>query len=187
MNDDALRSVVTGYTREAGVRNLERKISALCRHVAVLVAEQLPEPLIISAEEPATDNENESVKEAKKSAQVPIFEDAATLLEGIEPTLVDRSFIESVLGPVAFESEAKLRVTKPGVATGMAWTQVGGELLFIEATQMPGSGRLILTGKLGDVMRESCMAALSWLKSNVGTLFAPLLSSRRRVEYKEQP
>ena len=70
------------------------------------------------------------------------------------------------------ETQAKLRVTRPGVATGMAWTQVGGELLFIEATQMPGSGRLILTGKLGEVMRESCQASLSWLKSNVGTIFA---------------
>ena len=117
----------------------------------------------------------------EENSDIALAEDnTAYFMERVNSTLVDKAFIESVLGPVAFESEAKLRVTKPGVATGMAWTQVGGELLFIEATQMPGSGRLILTGKLGDVMRESCMAALSWLKSNVGTLFAPLLSSRRQ-------
>jgi ATP-dependent Lon protease len=88
------------------------------------------------------------------------------LLQNIKPTTVDQDFIIDVLGPNIFESEAKLRVTKPGVATGMAWTQVGGELLFIEATQMPGNGRLQITGNVKDVMRESCQASLSWLKSN---------------------
>ncbi len=187
VKEDALRALVTGYTREAGVRNLERKLSALCRRVAVLVAKQLPEPSeASSSSSPTVSVAEKQNREAltENSDVLLVGDNTAYFMEDIDPTLVDKTFIESVLGPVAFESEAKLRVTKPGVATGMAWTQVGGELLFIEATQMPGSGRLILTGKLGDVMRESCMAALSWLKSNVGTLFAPLLSSRRQSSLK---
>ena len=200
MQNDAIHALITGYTREAGVRNLERKISALCRRVAVLVAKQLPEPVLASHEKSEPDlrtgtkknsideNKTNNTDDADSRRGISLVEENTafftTSLRDIDPTEVDKNFIESVLGPIAFESEAKLRVTKPGVATGMAWTQVGGELLFIEATQMPGRGRLILTGKLGEVMRESCQAALSWLKSNVGTLFAPLISSRRRENLK---
>jgi ATP-dependent Lon protease len=177
ISDDSLRTIITGYTREAGVRTLERQISALCRRIAVMVAKQLPS---LSTSD---DNGNEQ-EEGKVDSRTQEEEDhtAYLLLQNIKPTTVDQDFIIDVLGPNIFESEAKLRVTKPGVATGMAWTQVGGELLFIEATQMPGNGRLQITGNVKDVMRESCQASLSWLKSNAGTLFASLFESSKKDE-----
>lgn len=134
-SDETLRLVVNGYTREAGVRSLERQLSALCRRVAVMVAKQLPplssnSPLSSdssdSSDSPTIDTETRSTP----SSTLSIFQNIGTIV-------VDAPFVQDVLGPVSFESEAKLRVTKPGVATGMAWTSVGGELLFIEATQMP--------------------------------------------------
>ena len=120
-----LRAVVRGYTREAGVRNLEREIGSLCRHVAVGIAEKRLTKLSIGPDE-----------------------------------------VLEILGAPRFENEVAARICLPGVATGLAWTPVGGELLFIEATRFPGKGQLILTGQLGDVMRESAMAALALVKSN---------------------
>jgi ATP-dependent Lon protease len=120
----ALREIIRSHTREAGVRNLEREIGAICRHVAVQVA--------------AGDDGKRSIGPAD---------------------------VVEILGAPRFENEAAARTCVPGVATGLAWTPVGGDLLFIEATQMPGKGQLILTGQLGDVMRESAMAALSLIKS----------------------
>jgi ATP-dependent Lon protease len=84
----------------------------------------------------------------------------------------DRLF-EAILGPVRFEYEVAMRAAVPGVATGLAWTPVGGDILFIEAAKTPGSGRLILTGQLGEVMRESAQAALSLAKSEIGHLGLP--------------
>ncbi len=121
----ALKTIISGYTREAGVRELERKIAAVCRAVALAVA--------------SGDTETVSVKP----------KDLATYL-----------------GPKRYEHEVADRTSIPGVATGMAWTPTGGEILFIEATSMKGSGKLILTGKLGDVMKESAQAALSYLHAN---------------------
>src|SRR5678815_5272086 len=114
------------YTREAGVRNLERQIGAVLRNVAVRIAEG-------------------KVTSAKIDAE-----------EGRE-----------ILGAARFESEVAMRVSVPGVATGLAWTPVGGDILFIEATRIPGSGKLILTGQLGDVMKESAQAALSLVKAQL--------------------
>jgi ATP-dependent Lon protease len=125
----ALRKIITGYTREAGLRNLEREIATICRGVATKIAE----------------------KKIKKS--VIKLEDAA-----------------EYLGPVKFTSEAKARMTTPGVAMGLAWTPVGGDLLFIEATSMKGSKGLTLTGQLGDVMKESASAALSFIRSHAKQL-----------------
>jgi len=184
--DDSLKHVVTGYTREAGVRTLERQISALCRRVAVLVAKQLP-PLERTTTTTTTDTNQDNVAQTQNNtADTRAYE----MLKEMEPYVVDDAFVSDVLGPNIFESEAKLRVTMPGVATGMAWTQVGGELLFIEATQMPGSGRLMITGNVRDVMRESCQAALSWLKSNAGILFSDMFrgprgSTKTSVEEEE--
>lgn len=112
------------YTREAGVRNLEREIGSVLRHAAMQVAEG-------------------------KAGHVSI--DAADL--------------GATLGPRRFENEVALRTSLPGVATGLAWTPVGGDILFIEASKVPGSGRLILTGQLGDVMKESAQAALTLAKT----------------------
>ena len=128
----AVKRIISGYTREAGLRNLEREIASICRGVAAGIAE-------------------------KKVASV------AIKVENIS----------EYLGPVRLISEAKARTSIPGVATGLAWTQAGGELLFIEATSMKGSKGLTLTGQLGDVMKESATAALSFIRSNADTIGIP--------------
>ena len=122
--DDALRAIIEHYTREAGVRSLEREIGRVLRQAAMRVAEGESGPIAISA---------------------------ADLL--------------GILGPAPFEDEVAMRTSVPGVATGLAWTPVGGDILFIEATATPGGGRLILTGQLGEVMKESAQAALSIVKN----------------------
>jgi ATP-dependent Lon protease len=130
ITDDAIFEVVDSYTREAGVRNLEREIGSVCRAVAVKVAEGQ-----------AKDHEVVGPKE-----------------------------VEDILGPKKYVSEVAERVGEPGVATGLAWTAVGGDILFIEATQMPGKGKLTLTGQLGDVMKESVTAALSFVRGRAAAL-----------------
>jgi ATP-dependent Lon protease len=124
MTDDAIRAIVQHYTREAGVRSLEREIGRVLRQSAMRVAEG---------------------------------ESGAITISG--------SDLLSILGPPPFENEVAMRTSVPGVATGLAWTPVGGDILFIEATATPGGGRLILTGQLGDVMKESAQAALSIVKN----------------------
>ncbi|WP_109477211.1 endopeptidase La [Paraburkholderia sp. C35] len=139
LTDDALRSIIRDYTREAGVRSLERQIGAVFRHVALRVAE-----------DPATH-------------------------EKIEP---DK--LPAVLGHRRFESEMAMRTSMPGVVTGLAWTPVGGDLLFIEASSTPGGGRLVLTGQLGDVMKESAQAALTLVKSHCDALHIDCTSFDKR-------
>jgi ATP-dependent Lon protease len=129
ITDDAIAAIIRDYTREAGVRNLEREIGSVCRHVAVRIAE------------------GESGKMA-----------------------IGASDIAAILGPRRFEAELAMRTSVPGVATGLAWTPVGGDILFVEATRMPGSGKLILTGQLGEVMKESAQAALSLVKARSAEL-----------------
>ena len=121
---DALLKIARDYTREAGVRNLEREIGSVLRNVAVRIAEGKVSRDTIEADE-----------------------------------------VVEILGAPRFENEIAMRVSVPGVATGLAWTPVGGDILFIEATRIPGAGRLILTGQLGDVMKESAQAALSLVKA----------------------
>jgi ATP-dependent Lon protease len=123
---DALRQVIRGYTREAGVRNLEREIGSLCRKVARRRAE----------------GDETSIE--------------------INPDVV----IELLGAPKFLDEEMEQRTKDPGVAIGLAWTSVGGEVLFVEASRMAGTGSLTLTGQLGDVMKESARAALSWLRSH---------------------
>jgi ATP-dependent Lon protease len=127
-SDKALREVIRNYTREAGVRNLEREIGTVCRKVAREVAESA-----------------NGARPAKKSS-------------------ISEPRVRELLGRPRFHSEAKRRTRQPGVATGLAWTPVGGDVLFIEATSYPGKGRLTITGQLGDVMRESAQAALSYVR-----------------------
>lgn len=124
VTDEALAEIIRHYTREAGVRNLERNIGSICRHVATRIVE----------------GKRRSVKVQPKQ-------------------------VREILGPHRFESEIAARTCVPGVATGLAWTPVGGEILFIEATSMPGSGGLTLTGQLGDVMKESARTAMSLVES----------------------
>ncbi|MFN3744894.1 MAG: endopeptidase La [Hyphomicrobiaceae bacterium] len=124
ITDAALRDIIQNYTREAGVRSLEREIGKALRHAAVRIAEGQSGPIRI-----------------------------------------DSGDLHAILGPAQFESDVAMRTSVPGVATGLAWTPAGGDILFIEATRIPGTGGLILTGQLGEVMRESAQAALSIVKN----------------------
>ena len=129
ISDDALTAIIEDYTREAGVRNLEREIGRVFRNVAVRIAEG--------------------------SAQ---------------QVSIGRADLAALLGPGKFEPEVAMRTGVPGVATGLAWTPVGGDILFVEAARIPGTGKLILTGQLGDVMKESAQAALSLIKARASSL-----------------
>ncbi|MDR3465152.1 MAG: endopeptidase La [Xanthobacteraceae bacterium] len=129
VSDDALRAVIRSYTREAGVRNLEREIGKVLRHAAVRIAEGQATAIAVGADD-----------------------------------------LAAILGAPPFENEVAMRLSVPGVATGLAWTPMGGDILFIEATRSAGSGKLILTGQLGDVMRESAQAALSVVKNSAASL-----------------
>jgi len=129
IGDDALVRLISGYTRESGVRNLEREIGSLLRHVAMQLAEGTLAPIHIAEAD-----------------------------------------LDDILGPARFESEVKLRTGVPGVATGLAWTPVGGDILFVEASRIPGHDKLILTGQLGDVMKESAQAAMTLAKSRLDQL-----------------
>ncbi len=124
VTDAAIRGIIADYTREAGVRNLEREIGAVLRHAAMQIAEG-----------------------------------------GAQVVTVDAADLAAILGARKFENEVALRTSLPGVATGLAWTPVGGDILFIEASKVPGTGKLILTGQLGDVMKESAQAALTLAKT----------------------
>ncbi len=132
LDDTALNLIIDGYTREAGVRNLEREIGAVFRNVAVRVAEGTIRHVTIDADE-----------------------------------------VSTILGPPRFDADVAQHASMPGVATGLAWTPVGGDILFIETSRMPGNGKLILTGQLGDVMKESAQAALSLLKTRAAGLGIP--------------
>lgn len=125
INQAAVKRIITGYTREAGLRNLEREIASVCRGVAAKVAEGKAKQLTINAKN-----------------------------------------LGEYLGPDRVSPDSKVRVSTPGVAMGLAWTPYGGELLFIEATAMPGKRGLTLTGQLGEVMKESVQAALSFIRAN---------------------
>jgi ATP-dependent Lon protease len=130
--DDALRRIALEYTREAGVRNLEREIANICRGVARKVAEGA---------------------------------------QGL--TVVDAESVPSYLGPIKFFSEVAERTSEPGVATGLAWTPTGGDILFVEATRMKGRKGFSLTGQLGEVMKESAQAALSYVRAKAKALEIP--------------
>jgi ATP-dependent Lon protease len=125
---EAIADIIKYYTREAGVRSLEREIGRVLRHAAVQIAEGKAEQVKIGPAE-----------------------------------------VTEILGAPRFENEVAMRTSSPGVATGLAWTPVGGDILFIEAARTPGNGKLILTGQLGDVMKESAQAALSLVKSHAAT------------------
>jgi ATP-dependent Lon protease len=122
--EDTLRGIIKDYTREAGVRNLEREIANVCRKVAEAVAEKKSTPITVKPEE-----------------------------------------LRDYLGRPKFFAETSIMIDRPGVVTGLAWTPTGGDILFVEASQMPGNKQLLLTGQLGDVMKESAQAALSYVRS----------------------
>lgn len=129
IEDDAIRAIISDYTREAGIRNLEREIAHICRKAAKDIASGEKKSVTVSADQ-----------------------------------------LHNLLGPIKFFSEAAERTSEAGVATGLAWTQAGGDILFIEATLMPGTGKLLLTGQLGDVMKESAQAAMSYIRAKLTKL-----------------
>ncbi|MES2206893.1 MAG: endopeptidase La [Pseudomonadota bacterium] len=129
LSEEALQTIIHSYTREAGVRQLEREIGHCMRYVAMKIAD-----------------------------------------ETLQETTLLPSDLQEILGPSKFESEMALRTSLPGVATGLAWTPTGGDILFIEAASTAGTGKLILTGQLGDVMKESAQAALTLVKSKTAQL-----------------
>jgi ATP-dependent Lon protease len=129
VEDDAVQAVIHSYTREAGLRNLERELGAICRGVARQVVEGQIESIVVT------------------EASLPQY-----------------------LGPIKFFSEVAERSAQPGVVTGLAWTPVGGDVLFVEATKMKGHEKLILTGQLGNVMKESAEIALSYVRSQANKL-----------------
>jgi ATP-dependent Lon protease len=129
---EAIAAIIDGYTREAGVRNLEREIGALLRHAAMRITEGTAAEVHIGPED-----------------------------------------LHAILGAPKFEGEIKMRTSVPGVATGLAWTPVGGDILFVEASRVPGKGQLILTGQLGEVMKESAQAAVTLAKGRLERLGAP--------------
>jgi ATP-dependent Lon protease len=129
ISEEALRRVIVDYTREAGVRSLERQIGALLRNAAVSIASGGAQSVSIGADD-----------------------------------------VARILGAARFESDVALRTSIPGVATGLAWTPAGGDILFIESSRVRGTGKLILTGQLGDVMKESAQAAVTWVKSQADRL-----------------
>uniref|UniRef100_A0A7N8YMP8 Lon protease homolog n=1 Tax=Mastacembelus armatus TaxID=205130 RepID=A0A7N8YMP8_9TELE len=144
------------YTREAGVRSLERKIGAICRAVAVKVAEghRVPRSDASTPESPAKQGSKSQEDIGNKAAPPEM------------PIVIDHTALKDILGPPVFEMEVSERLTLPGVALGLAWTPLGGEIMFVEASRMEGEGQLTLTGQLGDVMKESAHLAISWLRAN---------------------
>ena len=146
ITDAAIHAIIGEYTREAGVRNLEREIGSVFRHAAMRIAEGTATDVQIDAN------------------------DLQSICTSVADVQIDANDLQSILGPSRFESELAMRTSLPGVATGLAWTPVGGDILFIEASRIPGNGKLILTGQLGDVMKESAQAALTVLKAHSAQL-----------------
>ena len=150
IEDDALRRVVAEYTREAGVRSLERQIGAIARKIAARVATTQPKA--------SEDGSTAAADPTETTAQ-----DA--------PVVVRAADVPEYLGPPRFHPEVSFRVSRPGVATGVAWTEAGGDVLFVEASLLPsGHHELILTGQLGSVMQESARAAVSHIRAAADTL-----------------
>ncbi|XP_019326919.1 PREDICTED: lon protease homolog 2, peroxisomal [Aptenodytes forsteri] len=157
--------IITRYTREAGVRSLDRKLGAICRAVAVKVVEgQHKETKPDRAEVGEGEDCKEHVTEDTKTESISDTADLALPPE--MPILIDFHALKDILGPPMYEMEVSERLSQPGVAIGLAWTPLGGEIMFVEASRMDGEGQLTLTGQLGDVMKESAHLAISWLRSN---------------------
>uniref|UniRef100_A0A8C2Q0U6 Lon protease homolog 2, peroxisomal n=1 Tax=Cyprinus carpio TaxID=7962 RepID=A0A8C2Q0U6_CYPCA len=156
---DTTKDIISKYTREAGVRSLERKIGAICRAVAVKVAEGHK---VSRAESPAEQHHGPPEGWRRE-------EGSGITAPPEMPIVIDPIALKDILGPPVFEMEVSERLTLPGVAIGLAWTPMGGEIMFVEASRMEGEGQLTLTGQLGDVMKESAHLAISWLRSNAKT------------------
>ena len=190
-DDDALRKIVHDYTREAGVRNLEREIGKICRKVAANIAAmqpywvQPPLPLGLDDSQPQQGFvEDQSVTAEDlpangqsgdgKDAGVPLPQLTAVAEAPFSPVHITPDALVEYLGKRRFQREEIAdRTSMPGVAVGLSWTMTGGEILFFEATKMPGKKGFVLTGQLGDIMKESAQAALSYVRSRAAELNIP--------------
>ncbi|KAK2410146.1 lon protease protein 2, peroxisomal [Trifolium repens] len=170
-----VKLIIQRYTREAGVRNLERNLAALARAAAVRVVEQefplnkrmqgISAPLLENRLADGTEVEMDLIPMSVNSQDISNTFRIASLL------VVDEAMLEKVLGPPRFDdSEAAERVASPGVSVGLVWTAFGGEVQFVEATEMVGKGELHLTGQLGDVIKESAQIALTWVRARATDL-----------------
>ena len=190
-DDDALRKIVHDYTREAGVRNLEREIGKICRKVAANIAAmqpywvQPPLPLGLDDSQPqqgyledqAVNGEGHSANGQSgvaKDAAAPLPQLTAVAEAPFSPVHIKPDSLVEYLGKRRFQREEIAdRTSMPGVAVGLSWTMTGGEILFFEATKMPGKKGFVLTGQLGEVMKESAQAALSYVRSRAAELNIP--------------
>ncbi|CAI7747033.1 unnamed protein product [Closterium sp. NIES-54] len=206
ISDHAVEVLISRYTREAGVRNLSRLLAALARHAAVQVAQSnrcirvarevsgtLLAPGIAPAGAPSSAATSDTtdplaaaaaVGDAKAELEMEVEaigmegKEVAAVMADSDPIEVTEEMLEKVLGPPKFDGrEAAERVATPGVAVGLVWTAVGGEVQFVEATDMVGKGELHLTGQLGDVIKESAQIALTWVRARAAELFPPPLTS----------
>ncbi|KAK7081012.1 Lon protease-like protein 2, partial [Halocaridina rubra] len=188
MPQDIIANIVGEYTREAGVRALERKIGSVCRAIAVQVAETRTEDHGTKTEESNVimpevedgglqktadiqklENDDSSPEDEQQVASVPAqpLMNQTSLREHLElPITIDAKMVHDILGPPIFQSGLAGRVSVPGVAVGLAWTPVGGEVMVVEASRSKGDSNLTLTGQLGSVMQESAKIALSWVRQH---------------------
>lgn len=178
--DKGLQSLISGYTREAGVRNLEREVGNVCRKVTRKVVAALPdnetEKRALDAPIEIVDDEPEAVVVAsvkpKKKSKKAAAEEVVSVAAGPKVVITEEE-VTSLLGPIKFRDTKADKKNEVGAATGLAWTEVGGQILTIEVTTMEGRGKLTITGKLGDVMQESAQAAMSYVRSRAHLLGLP--------------
>ena len=179
--DDGLRTLISGYTREAGVRNLEREVGNVCRKVTrqVVAAQGDPEggekraldaPIEIIDDEPASVEAEAPVEKPGKRKKKAKTEAVAADVPPAQLTVVGAAEVEKLLGPLKFRDSKADKKNEIGMAVGLAWTEVGGQILTTEVITMEGRGKLTITGKLGDVMQESAQAAMSYVRSRAHSL-----------------
>ncbi len=185
--DAAVRAVIDGWTREAGVRNLERLLGSICRKVALKVAAgtvEKDEQDVVGRAEDAKLPAKGKAGGGAKAGKEPKGRGAAAKPSHV---VVDAADVGTYLGRPHFTDEGRAREPSVGVATGLAWTAGGGTVLFIEAQAMPGGGRVVITGRLGEVMRESVDLAFSWVRSHAEELGIPVEAFRTQDVHVHVP
>jgi ATP-dependent Lon protease len=171
ITDEALRVAIEEYTREAGVRNLEREVANLCRKAAVEVARGQGSGIRDQGSGVGDQRSGrQGDKETKRQGDKETEERQRTTDNGQRTITINAEKAREYLGKRRYFAEVTERIDRPGIVTGLVWTPVGGDILFIEATAMPGGKGFVLTGQLGDVMKESARAALSWVRAEADHL-----------------
>ncbi|KAM0030011.1 putative endopeptidase La [Helianthus debilis subsp. tardiflorus] len=189
-----VKLVIEQYTREAGVRNLERKLAALARAAAVAVAEQKHNGLPLSHQisSPLLESRISATGGGGGEVEMEVIpmgvnnHEISNVFRIMSPLIVDEEMLEKVLGPPKYDdNEAAERVVTPGVSVGLVWTMFGGEVQFVEATATPGKGDLHLTGQLGDVIKESAQIALTWVRARASELNLAVVEESNLLEGRD--